>query len=116
MLGNQTTYNALNTYQTFIDKVKTPYLWFFNSILPLKKGNPLISTPATLVIRFIIIITSKYLKQRIINNFIIIKSVYYFLFNSKQEDKDNQLVKTMFFGKVLQNKFYNKKNKETTIN
>ena len=116
ILGDWTAYNVLNTYQALIDKVKTSYLQFSNSVLPLKKGNPLVSTPVALVIRFIVIITSKCLKRRVINNFIITRSVYYFLSNGKQEDKDWQLVKTMFFSRVLQDKFYNKKNKETIVN
>ena len=83
MLGNQTAYYALNTSQAFIDKAKTLCLQFSNSVLLLKKGNLLVSTLAALVIRFIIIMTFKCLKQHIINNFIITKSVYCFLFNGK---------------------------------
>ena len=116
MLGNWTAHDALNASQTLIDKVKTPYLQFSGSVLPPRKGNPLVSTPATLAIRFIIIIISKCLKQRVINNFIITRSIYYFLFSGKREDKGQQLVKTIFFSRVLQDKFYNKKNKETIVN
>ena len=115
-LGNWTAYNALNAGQALIDKAKTLCLQFSDSVLPLKKGNLLVSTLAALAIRFVIITTSKCLKQRIINNFIITRSVHYFLSNSKREKKGQQLVKTIFFGRVLQDKFYNKKNKETTVN
>ena len=58
-LGDWTAYNALNTNKTFIDKIKTLYLWFFNSVLLFKKGNPLVSAPAALAVRFIIITISK---------------------------------------------------------
>ena len=61
-LGDWTAYNALNTDKTLIDKAKISCLWFSNSVLLLKKGNPLVSTPAALVVRFIIIITFKCLK------------------------------------------------------
>ena len=59
ILGDWTTYNALNTDKTLTDKAKTLYLWFSNSVLPLRKGNPLVSTLAALVVRFVIIIISK---------------------------------------------------------
>ena len=82
-LGDWTAYNALNANETFIDKAKTPCLWFFNSVLPLRKGNPLISTLAASAVRFIIITISKCLKQRILNNFTITKKVYHFLSSSR---------------------------------
>ena len=87
ILKDWTTYNTLNTDKTLIDKAKTSYPWFSNSVLLLRKGNPLVSTPATLVVRFIIVITSKCLKQRVLNNFIITRRVYCFLFSGKREDK-----------------------------
>ena len=62
ILGDWTAYNTLNANKTFIDKAKTSCLWFFDSVLWLKKGNPLVSTLAALVVRFIIIIISKCLK------------------------------------------------------
>ena len=71
---------------------------------------------AALAIRFIIITTSKCLKQCVINNFTITRSVHCFLSNGKQEDKDWQLVKTTFIGRILWDEFYNKKNRETTVN
>ena len=83
ILGNWAAFNASNAGQAFIDKAKTPCPWFFDSVLPLKKGNPLVSTLAVLVIRFVIIITSKCLKQCVIDNFIITRSVHCFLFNGK---------------------------------
>ena len=61
ILRDWTAYNTLNTNKTLTDKAKTFYLWFSNSVLLLKKGNPLVSTLATLVVKFIIIIIFKYL-------------------------------------------------------
>ena len=60
-----------------------PCLWYFNTVLPLKKGNPLVNTPATLVVRFIIIMISKCLRQRVLENFIITRNIYYFLVSGK---------------------------------
>ena len=59
ILGYWTAYNTLNTNKTLIDKAKTFYLWFFDSVLLFKKGNPLVSALAVLVIKFVIIIISK---------------------------------------------------------
>ena len=87
MLGDWTAYDALNADKTLIDKVKTFCLWFSNSILLLRKGNPLVSTLAASVVRFIIITISKCLKQRILNNFTITKKVYHFLSSSRREEK-----------------------------
>ena len=101
ILGDWTIYNALNADKTFTDKVKTFYLWFFNSVLLFKKGNSLVSAPAALVVRFIIIIISKCLKQRILNNFTITKRVHRFLFSSRREEKGQQSIKTKFFNRVL---------------
>ena len=86
-LKDWTAYNALNTNKTLIDKAKTFCLWFFNNILLFKKDNPLVSALAVLIVKFIIIIISKCLDQRVFNNFIITKKVYYFLSSGKQEEK-----------------------------
>ena len=61
-LGDWTTYDALNVDETFMDKAKILCLWFFNNVLPLRKGNPLVSTLAALVVRFVIIMIFKCLK------------------------------------------------------
>jgi hypothetical protein len=61
ILGDWTAYDALNTDETLIDKTKTLYLWFFDTILLSRKGKPLISTPAASAVRFVIIIIFKYL-------------------------------------------------------
>ena len=116
ILGDQTTYNALNANKTFTDKVKNLCLQLSNSVLLLKKGNPLVSTPAALAVRFIIIMTSKCLKQHVLDNFIITRRVYPFLSSGRREEKGQQLVKTIFIGRVLGDKFYNKKNRETIVN
>ena len=83
MLGDWTIYNTLNTNKTFTDKAKTLCLWFSNNILPLKKGNPLVSTLAALAVKFIIIIIFTCLKQYVFNNFIITRRVYHFLSSNK---------------------------------
>jgi hypothetical protein len=82
-LRDWTVYDALNTDKTLTDKVKTPCLWFSDTILLSKKGKPLVSTPAALAVRFIIITISKCLSQCVFNNFIIIKRVYRFLSSSR---------------------------------
>ena len=93
ILGDWTAYNALNANKTLIDKAKTPCLQFSNSVLPLRKGNLLVSTPAALAVRFIIITTSKCLKQHVLNNFTITKRVYCFLSSSKQKKKVSSQLK-----------------------
>jgi hypothetical protein len=115
-LGDWTAYDALNAGQTLTDKAKTPCPWFSDSVLPLRKGNPSVSTPAASAVRFVIVTTSKCLKQRVLDNFTITRRVHRFLSSGKREDKGQQSVKTTFLGRVLWDEFHNEKNKETTVN